>query len=51
MWPHLTMPEFLIFMAVLALRGLPDWLRKFVRLADELERWRDRRASRSRPPT
>jgi hypothetical protein len=51
MWPHLTMPEFLIFMALLALRGLPDWLHKFVRLADELERRRDRKASRSRPPT
>ncbi len=40
MWPHLTTQEFMILMTLLVLWRLPDWLRKFVRLADELRRFR-----------
>ncbi len=42
MWPHLTTREFLIVVVLIAAWRLPDWLRKFVRLADELHSFRTR---------
>lgn len=39
MSPHLTSLEFLVLAGLVAAWRLPDWLMKFVRLADALRRF------------